>query len=78
MLQGEVRRRLGPQPEGLRCATFQVADRVSLVHLASIETGDGHSPLARQPPGADELQLAHGSGRGNEIADEHRLGLQLR
>jgi hypothetical protein len=34
------------QPAGLRYATFQLDDGVSFVHLASIETEDGHSPLS--------------------------------
>jgi hypothetical protein len=33
-------------PEGLRYATFASEDGVSFVHVASIETGDGSSPLA--------------------------------
>ena len=33
-------------PAGLRYATFQLDDRVTFVHLASIETEDGHSPLS--------------------------------
>ncbi len=32
-------------PAGLRYATFVSEDGVSFVHLASIETGDGRSPL---------------------------------
>jgi hypothetical protein len=32
-------------PAGLRYATFKLADGVSFVHLASIETNDGHNPL---------------------------------
>jgi hypothetical protein len=34
------------EPAGLRYATFQLDDGVSFVHLASIETEDGHSPLS--------------------------------
>jgi hypothetical protein len=34
------------EPAGLRYATFQLDDGVSFVHLASVETEDGHSPLA--------------------------------
>jgi hypothetical protein len=37
------------EPEGLRYATFQLGDGVSFVHLASIETEDGHSPLPGVP-----------------------------
>jgi hypothetical protein len=32
-------------PAGLRYATFKLEDDVSFVHLASIETDDGHNPL---------------------------------
>src|ERR1700719_1952558 len=32
-------------PAGLRYATFKLDDGVSFVHLASIETDDGHNPL---------------------------------
>ena len=34
------------QPVGLRYATFRLDDGVEFVHLASIETEDGHSPLS--------------------------------
>ena len=34
------------RPEGLRYATFRLDDEVSFVHLASIETEDGHNPLS--------------------------------
>lgn len=33
------------EPAGLRYATFQLDDGVTFVHLASIETEDGQSPL---------------------------------
>lgn len=33
-------------PDGLRYATFRLADGVSFVHVASIETEDGSNPLA--------------------------------
>ena len=32
-------------PAGLRYATFTLEDGVSFVHIASIETDDGHNPL---------------------------------
>jgi hypothetical protein len=38
---------LSSGPEGLRYATFKVADGVSFVHIASIETADGGNPLAQ-------------------------------
>jgi hypothetical protein len=37
------------RPEGLRYATFRLADGVSFVHVASIETPDGANPLATLP-----------------------------
>jgi hypothetical protein len=38
---------LSSGPEGLRYATFKLADGVSFVHIASIETADGRNPLAQ-------------------------------
>ena len=35
----------GRGPEGLRYAAFRLADGVSFVHVASIETDDGTNPL---------------------------------
>jgi len=32
-------------PDGIRYATFKESDGVSFVHIASIETADGHNPL---------------------------------
>jgi hypothetical protein len=32
-------------PEGLRYATFRLADGVSFVHVSSTETADGRNPL---------------------------------
>ncbi|MGZ4677415.1 MAG: hypothetical protein ACXVJ7_13475 [Acidimicrobiia bacterium] len=34
------------RPDGLRYATFRLADGVSFVHVASVETADGANPLA--------------------------------
>jgi predicted lipid-binding transport protein (Tim44 family) len=36
-------------PDGIRYATFKQADGVSFVHIASIETEDGDSPLNESP-----------------------------
>jgi len=36
-------------PAGLRYATFQLADGVSFVHIASIDTPDGSNPLSAIP-----------------------------
>jgi hypothetical protein len=35
------------EPTGLRYATFRLDDGVSFVHVASIETDDGNSPLGQ-------------------------------
>lgn len=35
----------GDKPGGLRYASFKLADGVSFVHIASIETADGSNPL---------------------------------
>ena len=32
-------------PSGLRYATFKLEDGVSFVHIASVDTADGHNPL---------------------------------
>jgi hypothetical protein len=34
------------RPAGLRYATVKLDDGVSFVHLASVETADGHNPLS--------------------------------
>jgi hypothetical protein len=34
------------RPAGLRYATLKLDDGVSFVHLASVETEDGHNPLS--------------------------------
>jgi hypothetical protein len=34
------------RPDGLRYATFRLADGVSFVHVASVETADGSNPLS--------------------------------
>jgi hypothetical protein len=33
------------KPAGLRYATFKLDDGVSFVHIASVDTEDGHNPL---------------------------------
>lgn len=33
-------------PEGIRYVTFRLADGVTFVHVASVETDDGRNPLA--------------------------------
>ena len=36
-------------PEGLRYATFRLADGVSFVHVAFVDTPDGTNPLSNTP-----------------------------
>jgi hypothetical protein len=43
-------------PAGLRYATFRLADGVSFVHVASIETNDGTNPLTATPAFAKFLR----------------------
>ena len=37
------------RPEGLRYASFRMPDGVSFVHVASVDTADGSSPLPETP-----------------------------
>jgi hypothetical protein len=37
------------RPAGLRYATFRLADTVSFVHVAAIDTEDGTNPLTQTP-----------------------------
>jgi hypothetical protein len=37
------------KPAGLRYASFKLADGVSFIHIASIETTDGSNPLSALP-----------------------------
>ncbi len=48
------------RPDGLRYATFRMADGVSFVHVASVETADGVNPLDGIPEFA---------AFGREVAD---------
>jgi hypothetical protein len=40
-------------PDGVRYASFRLADGVSFVHVASVETGDGTNPLTSSPAFSD-------------------------
>jgi hypothetical protein len=40
-------------PTGLRYASFRLADGVSFVHVASVETDDGTNPLTQTRPFAE-------------------------
>ena len=41
------------RPAGLHYASFRLADRVSFVHIAAIDTADGSNPLTATPAFAD-------------------------
>ena len=41
------------EPDGVRYASFRLADGVSFVHVASIETDDGTNPLTSSPAFAE-------------------------
>jgi hypothetical protein len=46
-------------PEGLRYVAVRLADGVSFVHVASVETADGSNPLGAQPAfGAFQREIA--------------------
>lgn len=44
------------QPDGLRYASFRLADGVNFVHVASVETDDGSNPLSDLPAFAEFLK----------------------
>ena len=46
----------GNRPEGLRYASFRLADGVSFVHVASVDTDDGTNPLTATPSFAEFLR----------------------
>jgi hypothetical protein len=54
-------------PDGIRYATFKQADGVSFVHIASIETEDGNSPLNESP--AFKAFQAEINGRSRSARD---------
>jgi hypothetical protein len=41
------------RPEGIRYATFRLADGVTFVHVATLDTADGSNPLTALPEFAD-------------------------
>jgi hypothetical protein len=44
------------RPPGLRYASFRLADSVSFVHVASVDTNDGTNPLTATPAFTDFLR----------------------
>ena len=56
LVEGVFRELTADAPGGLRYATFRLADGVSFVHVASVETDDGANPLSSTPAFAAFLQ----------------------
>jgi len=44
------------RPAGLRYASFRLADGVSFVHVAAVDTDDGTNPLTRTPAFAEFIR----------------------
>ena len=55
----------GNRPPGLRYTSFRLADGVSFVHVASVDTDDGTNPLTATPAFSDFVR---------EIADRCEEG----
>ena len=47
-------------PAGLRYASFRLADGVSFVHVASVDTDDGTNPLTATPAFSEFLREING------------------
>jgi hypothetical protein len=63
------------RPEGLRYMTFRLADGVTFVHVASIETLDGTNPLAATPAfGAFQREIADRCEEGPLVMDGTVVG----
>jgi hypothetical protein len=63
------------QPDGLRYMTFRLADEVTFVHVASIETPDGSNPLgAVSAFGAFQREIADRCEEGPLVMDATVVG----
>jgi hypothetical protein len=63
------------EPPGLRYATFRLGDGVSFVHLASIETQDGQSPLTGfQAFKEFQREIGERCAAGPVVVDLHEIG----
>jgi hypothetical protein len=63
------------RPAGLRYITVRLADGVSFVHMASIETADGTNPLGAQPAfGAFQREIADRLEEGPVVAEGTVVG----
>jgi len=63
------------RPAGLRYATFRLEDGVNFVHLASIETEDGRSPLSDLPAFREfQKEIGDRCDAAPLVADLHPIG----
>ena len=60
-------------PPGLRYATFRLADGVSFVHVASIETDDGTNPLTATPAFSEFLRGIDDRCEEGPVASDAKL-----
>jgi len=64
------------RPDGLRYMTFRLADRVTFVHVASIETDDGENPLAATAAFADfQREMADRCDEGPFVTEATVVGI---
>ena len=62
-------------PAGLRYATLRLADEVSFVHVAAVETEDGTNPLTQTPAFAEFLRgIADRCDEGPAASDATLVG----
>ncbi len=65
----------GEQPDGLRYMTLRLADGVSFVHVASVDTADGTNPLTSMPAfGAFQQQIADRLVEGPDVMAAEVVG----
>lgn len=63
------------RPEGLRYATFRLADGVSFVHVASVDTADGTNPLTAVAAfGEFQRDIAERFVAGPDVSDATLVG----
>ncbi len=62
-------------PAGLRYASFRLADGVSFVHVAAVETDDGTNPLTQSPAFVEFLrEIADRCEEGPAASDATLVG----
>jgi hypothetical protein len=63
------------QPDGLRYATFRLADGVSFVHVAEVDTADGTNPLSHIAAfGEFQREIPDRLVEGPDVADATIVG----